>query len=210
MKRLLMTLMAALVALVAWAQTPVEILAKMSEAMDEKENGGMAMTMDMKIPIMGTMSMRMYTLGKKSKMETTLKGHLVTMWDDGEIIRTYNGEDNRITMEDSTPGGDSEADENLGLAKSVTEGYDVKLVKETADAWYFACKKQKTNKEKDDPKNIELSVWKDSYCLREMNTSMKGVKLTLRDVTYNITEDDVTFDESRFPDAEVVDKRKHE
>ena len=210
MKRLLMTLMAALVALVAWAQTPEEILAKMSEAMDEKENGGMAMTMDMKIPIMGTMSMRMYTLGKKSKMETTLKGHLVTMWDDGEIIRTYNGEDNRITMEDSTPGGDSEADENLGLAKSVTEGYDVKLVKETADAWYFACKKQKTNKEKDDPKNIELSVWKDSYCLREMNTSMKGVKLTLRDVTYNITEDDVTFDESRFPDAEVVDKRKHE
>ena len=43
-----------------------------------------------------------------------------------------------------------------------------------------------------------------------MNTSMKGVKLTLRDVTYNITEEDVTFDESRFPDAEVVDKRKHE
>ncbi len=207
-----MTLMAALVALVAWAQTPEEILAKMSEAMDGKEKGGMAMTMDMKIPIMGTMSMRMYTLGKKSKMETTLKGHLVTMWDDGEIIRTYNGEDNLITMEDSTSGGDvsSDADENLGLAKSVTKGYDVKLVKETADAWYFACKKQKTNKEKDAPKNIELSVWKDSYCLRELNTSMKGVKMTLRDVTYNITEEDVTFDESRFPNAEVIDKRKHE
>ena len=205
-----MTLMAALVALVAWAQTPEEILAKMSEVMDEKEKDGMAMTMDMKIPIMGTMSMRMYTLGEKSKMETTLKGHLVIMWDDGKAIRTYA--DNQITVEDSTSGGDSssEADENLGLAKSVTEGYDVKLVKETADAWYFACKKQKTNKEKDAPKNIELSVWKDSYCLREMNTSMKGVKLTLRDVTYNITEEDVTFDESRFPDAEVVDKRKHE
>ena len=205
-----MTLMAALVVLVAWAQTPEEILAKMSEVMDEKEKDGMAMTMDMKIPIMGTMSMRMYTLGKKSKMETTLKGHLVIMWDDGKAIRTYA--DNQITVEDSTSGGDSssEADENLGLAKSVTEGYDVKLVKETADAWYFACKKQKTNKEKDAPKNIELSVWKDSYCLREMNTSMKGVKLTLRDVTYNITEEDVTFDESRFPDAEVVDKRKHE
>lgn len=207
-----MTLMAALVALVAWAQTPEEILAKMSEAMDEKENGGMAMTMDMKIPIMGTISMRMYTLGKKSKMETTLKGHLVIMWDDGKTMRTYNGEDNLITVGDSTSGGDSssEADENLGLAKSAAEGYDVKLVKETADAWYFACKKQKTNKEKDAPKNMELSVWKDSYCLREMNTSMKGVKLTLRDVTYNITEEDVTFDESRFPDAEVVDKRKHE
>ena len=205
-----MTLMAALVVLVAWAQTPEEILAKMSEVMDEKEKDGMAMTMDMKIPIMGTMSMRMYTLGKKSKMETTLKGHLVIMWDDGKAIRTYA--DNQITVEDSTSGGDSssEADENLGLAKSVTEGYDVKLVKETADAWYFACKKQKTNKEKDAPKNIDLSVWKDSYCLREMNTSMKGVKLTLRDVTYNITEEDVTFDESRFPDAEVVDKRKHE
>lgn len=207
-----MTLLAALVALVAWAQTPEEILAKMSEAMDEKENGGMAMTMDMKIPIMGTISMRMYTLGKKSKMETTLKGRLVIMWDDGKTMRTYNGEDNRITVEDSTSGGDSssEADENLGLAKSATEGYDVKLVKETADAWYFACKKQKTNKEKDAPKNMELSVWKDSYCLREMNTSMKGVKLTLRDVTYNITEEDVTFDESRFPNAEVIDKRKHE
>lgn len=207
-----MTLLAALVALVAWAQTPEEILAKMSEAMDEKENGGMAMTMDMKIPIMGTISMRMYTLGEKSKMETTLKGRLVIMWDDGKAIRTYNGEDNRITVEDSTSGGDSssEADENLGLAKSVTEGYDVKLVKETADAWYFACKKQKTNKEKDSPKNIELSVWKDSYCLRELNTSMKGVKMTLRDVKYNITEEEVTFDENRFPNAEVIDKRKHE
>lgn len=207
-----MTLMAALVALVAWAQAPEEILAKMSEAMDEKENGGMAMTMDMKIPIMGTIAMRMYTLGGKSKMETTLKGRLVIMWDDGKAIRTYNGEDNRITVEDSTSGGDSssEADENLGLAKSVTEGYDVKLVKETADAWYFACKKQKTNKEKDSPKNIELSVWKDSYCLRELNTSMKGVKMTLRDVKYNITEEEVTFDENRFPNAEVIDKRKHE
>ena len=64
----------------------------------------------------------------------------------------------KITIEDSKTGSSSsEADDNLGLAKGVTDGYDAVLKSETADAWFFECKKQKSNKDKDAPKKMDIS-----------------------------------------------------
>lgn len=211
MKKFLMVLAAAFVALAAWGQTPEEILQKMSETMDRGEKEGMAMTMDMKVPILGTMSMRVLNLGQKSRISTSMMGRTVTMWDDGATMCTYSAEEGEITIEDSKTGSSSsEADDNLGLAKGVTDGYDAVLKSETADAWFFECKKQKSNKDKDAPKKMDISVWKDSYCLREMSASVKGVKVMLRDISFDVKEEDVSFDISRFPDAKVTDKRVQE
>ena len=49
------------------------------------------------------------------------------------------------------------------MLDSVKEGYDVKLKKETDQAWEFVCTKSKTNTKKDDPKKINLVISKTTY-----------------------------------------------
>ena len=209
MKKLVLALVTALMTLAAWAQTPEEILDRMAKAMDGKEAAGMALTMEMKIPILGTMHMRACMLGNKTRMEMKMLGKDGIIWEDGDIQYIYNAKKNEITIEGSSTsaGNSSEAEDNLGLATGVTEGYDAKLLKETDEAWFFECKKQKTNKNKDDPKKINISVLKGSYYLKEMSTSIKGVAVVMKDFDFNVTERDVTFDRNQYPDAQIVDKR---
>ena len=209
MKKLVLALVTALMTLAAWAQTPEEILDRMSKAMEGKEAAGMAMTMEMKIPILGTVHMRVCTLGDKTRMDVKMRGKEGVIWEDGDIQYAYNAKKNEITIEGSSPhaGNSSEAEDNLGLATGVTEGYDVKLLKETGEAWFFECKKQKTNKDKDAPKKINVSVLKGSYFLKEMSTSIRGAAVVMKDFDFNVTERDVTFDRNQYPDARIVDKR---
>ena len=204
----------ALVSLMAWAQTPHEILEKMSQAMDHDKSVGMAMTMDMKIPILGTYSTRTYTLGDKMRMEVTAKGKKGIVWEDGNIAYSYDASKNTITITEFKAQGGGEFtdddDNGLGMALSVTKGYDVKLLRETDEYWEFRCNKRKDNTDKDAPKQIDLSVQKGSYFIREMKTSMKGVSVSMRDFSFDVTEEDVTFDISRYKDAKIVDKRGEE
>lgn len=44
---------------------------------------GFSMVMDMKIPIMGTFSTKMFSLGKKYKAELDVKGETAITWSDG-------------------------------------------------------------------------------------------------------------------------------
>ncbi len=214
MKKLVMAVAAALVSLMAWAQTPHEILEKMSQAMDHDKSAGMAMTMDMKIPILGTYSVRTYTLGDKMRMDVTVKGKKQVVWEDGDIAYSYDSSKNTITVSEfKAQGGggeSSEDDDGLGMALSVTKGYDVKLLRETDEYWAFRCNKRKDNTNKDAPKQIDLSVQKDSYFLREMKTSMRGVTVTMRDFVLGVKEEDVTFDINMYKDAKIVDKRGEE
>lgn len=209
-----MAVAAALVSLMAWAQTPHEILEKMSQAMDHDKSAGMAMTMDMKIPILGTYSVRTYTLGDKMRMDVTVKGKKQVVWEDGDIAYSYDSSKNTITVSEfKAQGGggeSSEDDDGLGMALSVTKGYDVKLLRETDEYWAFRCNKRKDNTNKDAPKQIDLSVQKDSYFLREMKTSMRGVTVTMRDFVLGVKEEDVTFDINMYKDAKIVDKRGEE
>ena len=210
MKKYFFLLLAMLMGLSVAAQTPHEILEKMSRAMDHDKSVGMAMTMDMKIPILGTYSTRTYTLGDKMRMEVTAKGKKGIVWEDGNIAYSYDASKNTITITEFKAqggGGSTDDDDGLGMALSVTKGYDVKLLRETDDYWEFRCNKRKDNTDKDAPKQIDLSVQKGSYFLREMKTSMKGVTVTMRDFSFDVTEDDVTFDISQYKDAKIVDKR---
>ena len=75
MKRILALLTAFVLAVAAYAQTADEIIAKMEEAMSQVgEENGLRMTMDMKIPILGTMSTNAWTLGDKMRMEAKMMG----------------------------------------------------------------------------------------------------------------------------------------
>ena len=164
MKRFFALLTAFVLAVAAYAQTAEEIIAKMDEAMSQVgEENGLRMTMDMKIPILGTMSTNAWTLGDKMRMEAEMMGKKLVTWQDGETEWTYDASENTITIEKQDKSKKSGEKENMQMFQSATEGYDVSVSKETATAWTIKCKKNRSNTNKDDPKNMEIVIAKGTY-----------------------------------------------
>lgn len=208
MKRFVLTL-ATLITLLpaAFAQTPEEIIANMDKAMASGETEGMAMALDMKIPIIGTSTMQFYMLGDKVKSETTIMGHKLITFSDGKTDYEYDTIKNELKISDATPGGENSGSE-AELFQGITQGYDVTMKSETAEAWYLVCKKSRNNKEKDDPDKMELVVSKATNLPISLSTKMSGIKITLRDVKIGVPESQLHFDPNDYPDAKVIDERK--
>lgn len=205
MKKAFASLFAALFTATAlFAQTPEEIIAKMDQETSRFDSEGVSMVMDMKIPLLGTFSTQMYCRGNKSKGILDVKGEKAYTWTDGKTSWTYNAGKNELTIKNATG---SESDDNMDALKGITEGYDVKLKKETDEAWLFVCNKSKTNTNKDDPKKIDLVVSKATYLPISHSTTMKGVTITLRDFAIGVTEEDVTYDPSKYANAKIIDQR---
>ena len=93
------------------------------------------------------------------------------------------------------------------MLQGVTEGYDVSLTSETDEAWYFLCKKSRTNKDKDDPKKMDLVIAKDTYLPISLKSTMKGVTMTMRNFAVGMSEEEVTFNPADYPDVTIIDKR---
>ena len=208
MKRILICIAALLAsAAMLTAQSSEEIIARMDEEMNKADKMGLAVTMDIKIPIIGSTSARMYTLGEKNRTEMSIKDIKSTLWMDNTTMWTYTPSDNELVIENRTSTSDSQED-NLGLMKGITAGYDVNMTKETADAWYFDCKKSKTNTDKDDPKKMTLVVDKKTYLPKELTAKAKGVTISMKDAVLGVTESEVTYDSSKIPaGVTVTDKR---
>ena len=209
MKRFFLCIAAVLAfAALSSAQTTDEIIARMDSEMSKiKPETGMKMGMDIGLPIIGTTRSNVWILGEKTRMEVSLKDEESTVWMDETTTWTYTPKDNEVVIENRKPSDNSTADDGMGLVNSVTEGYDVKLEKETADAWYFNCTKSKSNTKKDDPKKMSLVVDKKTYIARSLTAKMKGISITLRDMAAGATAEDVTFDPSKLPGVMITDKR---
>ena len=205
MKRLMIGIIATLAFVAAaWAQTPEEILQKMDKAMEPAETQGLSMAMDMKIPIIGTTTTMLYMLGDKARSETKVLKHLIITFSDGVAEYEYDTVKNELVIKDAAPSDEgSEAE----LLSDITDGYDLILKKETADAWHLQCKKSKTNNNKDDPSKMDLVVSKATNLPVSLSTKVSGVRVTLRDVKIGIDPKLVTFDMADYPDATIVDKR---
>ena len=206
MKRLMTFLSAIVFVVVAFAQTPEEIIAKMEAELDKHEAEGIIMTIDMKIPIIGTMTTKAYTLGDKMRVEGSMMGVSLVTWTDGVTEWTWDSKKNEIEIKKEDPKKKAE-EADAAMFSGITDGYDVTLKKETADAWYFLCKKSKTNTEKDDPKSMDLVVAKGTYYPVSLKAKLSGVTMTLRDVSFGVTEQQVTFNPKDYPTATIVDKR---
>ena len=207
MKKLL-TLFAVLTfALASFAQTPEEIANKMSEVMDNLEDNGLRMTMDIKIPILGTMSTTAYSLGEKMRMEAEMMGKKVVTWMDENTEWTYEADENIVTIKNRDNNKTSSEEENMKMFESVTEGYDVFLKKETDTAWYLQCKKNKSNKNKDDPKTMDLVVAKGTYYPISLSAKVSGITVTMRDLDFNVSEKQVTFNKADYPGVRIIDQR---
>lgn len=207
MKKIIALFAAFAVTIVAFAQTPEEIANKMNEVMDKLEDNGLRFTSDIKIPIFGTTSTTMYTLGNKMRMEWKLMGKKVITWIDGKTNWTYVPEQNTVIIKKVGSKKSSMGQENLEIFETITEGYDVFLTKETDTAWYLQFKKNKSNKFKDNPKTIDFVVAKGTYYPISMIVKMSGMTMTMRDLKFNVTEKQVTFNEADYPGVTIEDKR---
>ena len=208
MKKIFCIIACLALSVAAMAQSAEEVLDKMDEVFSRYEKDGIAMAVQTKIPILGSITMKAWTLGQKSRMETKLMGANLIIWDDGETEWTYNAKDNKLTIDSSTPS--SEEDGDAEMFQDVTDGYDVSIKKETADAWYIQCKKSKTNTNKEDPKSMEIVVAKGTYHPVSLTTKMQGVTLIMKDLSFGVTEEQVTFDPKKYASAKVEDKRNKE
>ena len=208
MKRILTFLAVMAFASTAFAQTAEEIIARMDEVMEQVgEENGLRMTMDLKIPILGTMSTTAYVLGDKMRMEAKMMGKNLVTWQDGVTEWTYDSDENVITIESQDQSKKSEEKENMKMFQSATEGYDVSISKETAQAWTIKCKKNRSNTNKDDPKNMEIVVAKDTYHPLSLSAKVDMVTVTIRNIGFHVTEEQVTFNRADYPKANVIDKR---
>ena len=209
MKRFFVLLTACFLALAAYAQTAEEIIAKMDEVMEQVgEDNGLRMTMDMKIPILGTLSTKAWALGDKMRMEAEMMGKKLVTWQDGDTEWTYDASENTITIENQDKSKKSDEKENMKMFQSATEGYDVSIGKETASSWTIKCKKNRSNTNKDDPKNMEIVVAKGTYYPMSLSAKVDMVTVTMRNLQFSVSEKDVTFNKADYPGATIIDKRK--
>ncbi len=208
MKKLFSIIAFIAMAAVAVAQTPEEIISRMEAEMakhDEKE--GLAMTLEMKIPILGTFSSRNYTLGDKYRIEVSKDGKQTITWSDGQTDWNYDSEKNQVEIKKHEVKEKTETEGDAKMFNGITDGYDVKLDKETSDTWQFLCKRSKSNPDKDAPKKMTLIVAKGTYWPVSLSASVSLMTITMRDLSYGVTEEQVTFNPKDYPNATIVDKR---
>lgn len=208
MKKLIAIISFIALATAAMAQTAEEIVSRMEAEMSKhNESEGFAMTMDIKMIFIGTISSRSYVLGDKMRIEANRDGKDFVTWSDGKTDWSYDPEKNEIEITNAKPKEKSETDGDTKLFKDITAGYDIKIDKETATEWHIRCKRSRSNPDKDAPKRMDLVVSKETYWPVSLNTSVTAASVTMRDISFGVTEEQVTFNPKEFPNATIVDKR---
>ena len=197
----------ALAALAAFAQTADEIIARMDAELSKYDTGKAALTVDLKIPLIGIVSSNTYTIGEKARVEAEVKGIKIITWTDGITDWTYNSDKNEVEIKKAAAKKKDETDGDIGMFSGITKGYEVSLASETPTAWNLRCKRLKSNKDKDAPKTMDLSVDKKTYFPLSLSCKISGMDMTMRNISFDVTEADVTFNPANFPDAKIIDKR---
>lgn len=208
MKKLIAIISFIALATAAMAQTAEEIVSRMEAEMSKhNESEGFAMTMDIKMIFIGTISSRSYVLGDKMRIESNRDGKDFVTWSDGKTDWSYDPEKNEIEITNAKPKEKSETDGDTKLFKDITAGYDIKIDKETATEWHIRCKRSRSNPDKDAPKRMDLVVAKGTYWPVSLSTSVTAASVTMRDISFGVTEEQVTYNPKEFPNATIVDKR---
>ena len=208
MKKLIAIISFIALATAAMAQTAEEIVSRMEAEMSKhNESEGFAMTMDIKMIFIGTISSRSYVLGDKMRIEANRDGKDFVTWSDGKTDWNYDSEKNEIEITNAKPREKSETEGDTKLFKGITDGYDIKIDKETATEWHIRCKRSRSNPDKDAPKRMDLVVAKETYWPVSLSTSVTAASVTMRDISFGVTEEQVTYNPKEFPNATIVDKR---
>lgn len=206
MKKILSLFAAVVLAATALAQTPQEIISQMEQELEKHENDGFSMVNEVKVPVIGTIKSKAYNLGDKMRMDSEVKGIKVIVWMDNENEWTYNSKNNEVVIKKADP-KKREGEDDMEMFDGLTDGYDVTLSAENAKEWEFLCKKSKTNKDKDAPKKLTIGVSKATKLPTRLETKMSGLGLKMLDITFGVTEQQVTFNAADFPGVTIQDQR---
>lgn len=207
MKRLYALLTFLVLATTVFAQSPKTIISRMEAVMEKHEKEGIVMTVDVKLSVLPTMTTKTWMLGDKARMEATVAGIKVITWTDGKTEWTYNSKTNKVEIKKMEVGSSSDSGGDTELFNGITDGYDVTLSKETEKVWYFTCTKMKSNTDKDAPKKMELAVAKGNYYPVSLKAKMSGITITMRGISFGVTEKQVNFNKNDFPNVEITDMR---
>lgn len=191
-----------------YAQTADEIVERMDKELKKGESVGTAVTFDIHIPIIGQVSSRIRTLGNRSRADIDAKGEKGIIWVVKDTSWSYSPKDNEIVIELGKKDNGSSQQGNEMLS-GITEGYNVSIVKETADSWQLRCDKAKGNKDKDDPAKMDLVVAKKTWLPVRLKAKYKGVTVTLRDFSLGVSRKEVTFNPSDYKGVRIIDKRSN-
>lgn len=190
------------------AQTPEEVVERMNAEFRKGDSLGMSFDFLMSIPILGEFRSTNYTLGDKLRVDVFAKDNKNINWSDGTTEWTYDSEKNEVRITKAKPKENNSNSGDKNLVTGVSEGYDLSFDKKTNDkVWYITCKKNKSNKEKDDPKRIDLAVSKADYSTIYMKTKAKGIGISMENFKVGVTEAQVTFNPADYPDATIIDER---
>ena len=190
------------------AQTPKEVVDRMNAEIQKGDTQGLSFDFDIHIPILGEFKSTNYVLGNKLRMEINTKDTRNTTWNDGTTEWEYDHTKNEIKISPVDKDGIDDNAGNTQLVKGVAEGYDLSFDKKTDDnTWYIICKKNKSNKDKDDPKRIELAVSKADYSTVYMRTKKNGIRISMENFKIGVDEAFVTFNPADYPDAKIIDER---
>ena len=190
------------------AQTPEEVVERMRAELNKSDSLGMSFDFVMSIPILGEFRSTNYVLGDKLKMIMNEAGKRTINWSDGITEWAYDSETNEVRITNAKPKEDNEKSGNLGLAKGATEGYDLSFEKKTDDkVWYILCKKNRSNKDKDDPKKMNIAVSKADYSCVYLKTKTHSIGISMENFKVGVTEKQVTFNPADFPGAKIIDER---
>ncbi len=209
MKRILLT--AAIIIAAAFtvkAQSIPEICARMTEELSKGETMGQAFDMIMTLPIIGKIGGRTWINGDNFRMEAIGKDDADITWRTPDTEWNYNPTENTVTIKKVEKKAESE--NNNGQTKnfeSISQDYDLKIVKEDDDAWYMTGKKAKTNTNKDDPKTIKMAVSKQTYLPLYYTARQKGVTISMENFQVGVTPEEVTFDPAKYPGVKIIDQR---
>ena len=211
MRKILCTVFAFVWALSSFAQTGLEIVNRMNDMLASHESDGNIFYIDIKMPIVGSITTKTMSLGDKARMEFNVSEINVITYMDQTTQWMYTPGNNEViitgaTAKSNNPAVDSAMD--MGMFDDIADGYDISIKSENLVKWELACKKKKKNPDKDAPKNITIEVRKETYQPLSFSTKIMGVTLTMRDFSFGVTEDQVTFNPDDYPGLKITDKRE--
>ena len=180
----------------------------MTAELNKGDSLGMSFDFVMSIPILGDFRSTNYILGDKMRIEIFNDGKQSINWSDGVTSWDYDSEKNEVIITNAKPKEDNNGSDNTQLAKGVADGYDLSFENKTDDkVWYIKCKKNKSNKDKDDPKKIYIAVSKEDYSTIYLKTKSSGVGISMENYKIGVTEAQVTFNPADYPNAKIIDER---
>ena len=188
------------------AQTPEEIVKEMTTQLARCESEGFSMDFSIGLPIVGTFVSHNMVRGEKLRSEMEKEGKKSISWTDATTKWSYDVNAGEITIstKDSSTSSDTS---DMDAFEGIVDGYDLVLQKETVDTWYILCRKSRKNKDKNDPKRMELAVAKATYLPVYLRVRQSLFSFSIENITPGVSEESVTFDPAGFPGVKIIDNR---